>query len=349
MLTDLFGWTSTTELQALWRKFGDYGLLLIAISAWAEMITSVCATFSKRMVRLRMFAILNNMFGVLVGTTTGNLPTAIKHVVSLPLNAARMQEMNRLVANVRRAKETDLNLEWLKPFMQPRRVKAGRRLFSKGDQANEAYFLTEGSIELPELSVVLAPGALFGEMGLFTMEGTRTASAVCLTDARLLVISYEQFEQLYFQNPEFGLCLVRLIVRRFMMNQRQTNVAASSKITVVSRHGCPPGSPYKLLKMRKLAFAVPYTVADLDPLRALLNDRFESVQPSANGRVGEKLLSAHGDEAPKLKQKMRRLRTQRHRPHATAKTPTRTGAHASERLSRGPGECLGAKQTATLG
>jgi CRP-like cAMP-binding protein len=34
----------------------------------------------------------------------------------------------------------------------------------------------------------------------------------------LLAISYEQFEQLYYQNPQFGLYLVRLIVRRFEAN-----------------------------------------------------------------------------------------------------------------------------------
>ena len=135
--------------------------------------------------------------------------------MNLRLDAARLRETNRLVAKVREASETDLKLEWLKPFMHPRLAKAGSRVFSKGDEAREAFVLVEGRIEIPEKSVRIEPGAIFGEMALFTANGRRTASAVCATDVRLLVITYEQFEQLYFQNPKFGLYLVRLIVRRF--------------------------------------------------------------------------------------------------------------------------------------
>jgi CRP-like cAMP-binding protein len=78
------------------------------------------------------------------------------------------------------------------------------------------------------LRTTLEPGAVFGEMALFTAAGRRTASAVCVGDVRLLVITYEQFEQLYFQNPEFGLYLVRLIVRRFEMNHVQSNCSGIS-------------------------------------------------------------------------------------------------------------------------
>ena len=47
------------------------------------------------------------------------------------------------------------------------------------------------------------------------------ASAVCTTDVRLMFITYEQLEQLYFQNPEFGLYLVRLIMQRFEMDVKE--------------------------------------------------------------------------------------------------------------------------------
>ena len=58
-------------------------------------------------------------------------------------------------------------------------------------------------------------------MALFTQDGARLASAVCKTNVQLLYITYEEFEQHYFQNPEFGLFLVRLIVRRLERNQRR--------------------------------------------------------------------------------------------------------------------------------
>jgi CRP-like cAMP-binding protein len=110
--------------------------------------------------------------------------------------------------------------------MHPRRAKTGADLFVKGEKANEAFMLIEGEIELVEIGVVLSPNALIGEMALFTQDGTRTATARCRTDCRLLSISYEQFEQLYFQNPQFGLYLVRLIVRRLQANLAQAKHAS---------------------------------------------------------------------------------------------------------------------------
>lgn len=75
--------------------------------------------------------------------------------------------MRRLIESVKEAADGDLKIEWLKPFMHPRSIKAGGRAFSKGDAADEAFLLVEGRIEI---------------------------------------------------SPEFGLYLVRLIVRRFEMN-----------------------------------------------------------------------------------------------------------------------------------
>jgi CRP-like cAMP-binding protein len=65
---------------------------------------------------------------------------------------------------------------------------------------------------------------------VFTEPGRRTASAVCVSDVRLLVITYEQFEQFYYQNPESGLYLVRLMVRRFEINHADPDAAGVSAI-----------------------------------------------------------------------------------------------------------------------
>ena len=197
-------------------------MFAIQALAWAEAFMAIGAAYATRMIPLRFMAMFGNICGFTQGLAVGSLPTIVKHSVNFPLNAARAREMSRLIANVRESNATNLNIEWLKPFMNPRSLRAGTRLFSKGDEASEAFILVEGRIEIPEYSVVLHPGDLFGEMGLFSTEGRRTASAVCATDVRLLFITYEQLEQLYFQNPEFGLYLVRLIVRRFEMNVRES-------------------------------------------------------------------------------------------------------------------------------
>ncbi len=202
----------------------------IEILAWAEALTAIGSAYVQRMIPLRATAILNNVFGVAAGIGSGSFATFVEHAVNLPLNAIRLREMRRLVASVREAGAADLKIEWLKPFMHPRALKAGSLVFSKGDEASEAFLLVEGQIVIAEGAAVLEPGTIFGEMALFTASGRRTASAICSSDVRLLVITYEQFEQLYFQNPEFGLYLVRLIVRRFEMNDATLGAAKAGAI-----------------------------------------------------------------------------------------------------------------------
>jgi len=198
---------------------GKYaGTVALTALAWAEASTVVGTAYMKRMIPLRITAMVCNVLGLTYGLLTGTFPTIAKHAINLPLNFTRLREMNRLIDSVREANANDLNIEWLKPFMHPESVRATDFVFRKGDVANEAYVVVEGKVEIVERGVTLEPGAIFGEMALFTKSGKRTATAKCLTDVRLLTITYEQFEQIYFQNPEFGLYLVRLIVRRFEAN-----------------------------------------------------------------------------------------------------------------------------------
>jgi CRP/FNR family cyclic AMP-dependent transcriptional regulator len=203
------------------------GALLLALLAWAEAATVVGAAYMKRMIPLRLAAMTGNVLGVTYGLLTWNLPTLVKHSINFPLNATRAREMRRLIASVRQASAGELNIEWLKPFMHPRDERATDIVFAKGDAASEAFILVDGRIEIVECGAILEPGAIFGEMALFTETGKRTATARCLTDVRLLTITYEQFEQLYFQNPEFGLYLVRLIVRRFEANHRDAELESA--------------------------------------------------------------------------------------------------------------------------
>jgi CRP/FNR family cyclic AMP-dependent transcriptional regulator len=214
---DLFG------LLAWLQAESTHGvpLFLSNLFGWAEVAMSIVAAFATRMIPLRYTSMLSNVAGLAYGLVTGYLPSIVEHGVNLPLNASRARQMQKLIVAVRQAAETDLNIEWLKPFAHVRRFKAGETIFRKGDKASEAFIVTEGEVEIPEPGALVRPGDIFGEMALFTPDGVRLASAVCKTKVELLYITYEEFEQLYFQNPEFGLYLVRLIVRRLERNHRR--------------------------------------------------------------------------------------------------------------------------------
>ncbi len=72
-----------------------------------------------------------------------------------------------------------------------------------------------------EAGRTLSAGALFGEIGPFTQGRTRTASAVCATDCRLLVISDTDIERHCMTDPAFGLFLTRLIAGRMAENMAE--------------------------------------------------------------------------------------------------------------------------------
>jgi len=69
---------------------------------------------------------------------------------------------------------------------------------------------------------------LLGEIGLFAPDGLRTATARCKTDVQAARIDYDQFKQLYFQNPEFGFRLLHLIVGRLQENKELPRIAAAT-------------------------------------------------------------------------------------------------------------------------
>ena len=130
--------------------------------------------------------------------------------------------MVRLTRRVRTAAAAgDLSGVWLKPYMRRKRLKAGDVLFRKGDAADHLYFLVEGRIEFVEIAQVMDPGSLFGEIAFFAPDKLRTLTASCLTDCTVLRIDEATFQQLYFQNPEFGFEIVTLVAGRLMADRKR--------------------------------------------------------------------------------------------------------------------------------
>jgi CRP/FNR family cyclic AMP-dependent transcriptional regulator len=158
--------------------------------AWSDALTSIGAAFMSKMIPLRRMAVINNFFGWTSGLLSGSVSTVVKHSINFHLNISRWRQMRQLIDKVKIAGDSDLNVDWLKPFMHIRKLRAGETLFLLGDYANEAFVLMSGEIKLTELSITIKPGTLFGEMALFTEYGKRTATAVCQKDVTLSLISY---------------------------------------------------------------------------------------------------------------------------------------------------------------
>jgi hypothetical protein len=176
---------------------------------------SVIATFCMgTMIPLRFAAIGSNALFIAFGALAQIYPVLILHLILLPVNTARLLQIVRLIQSVKTAQSTDLSLSRLLPFMSRRFAKAGEVLMRKGDNADRMYILAKGKLEIREIRKIVEPGAALGEIGIFARDHKRIATVVCVTDCELYELSDDKAMQLYFQDREFGLAVLQLIIAR---------------------------------------------------------------------------------------------------------------------------------------
>jgi CRP/FNR family cyclic AMP-dependent transcriptional regulator len=180
----------------------------------AAAAASLYAANSRTIIPLRIAAIAANALAMIYSGSHGTYPTFALNAILLPLNAWRLHGMLKLIRDIDAAAKSDMNAEWLLPFMRPISFKAGDVIMRRGEPASAAFYVTAGEVEIVELAKVAGAGTLLGEIGLFTPSGERTMTVRARTDVQAAHIDYERFKQLYFQNPEFGFRLLRLIVGR---------------------------------------------------------------------------------------------------------------------------------------
>lgn len=226
-------------------NLGNSQLVLHSVTAflgslsWAEAlgyvgaVLSIAANSMRTMIPLRCLGIVTNCIFIAYGLLCGVYPTMIVNLVVLPLNIVRLSQMASLIRKVRKASESDLSMDWLKPFMTKRPVKRGEILFEKGDAADVMFYTLSGRYRLRELAIEIPPGHVVGEMGLLAPDNRRTQSLECLDDGEVLAITYDELRQLYFQNPEFGFFFLKLTSSRLFENmaimEREIDLLRSQK------------------------------------------------------------------------------------------------------------------------
>jgi hypothetical protein len=186
----------------------------------------VLATFSMQtMLPLRVTGIISNCVFIAYGYFTSAWPVVALHLILLPLNSLRLYQMMQLVRKVQEASHGDLSMDWLKPHMTKRRHRAGDNVFRKGDVAEAMFYTLTGRYRLVEIDSEIAPGQVIGELGFLAPENRRTQTFECVEDGELLMISYSDLRQLYFQNPKFGFYFLRLTSERLFRDIRRLEAA----------------------------------------------------------------------------------------------------------------------------
>jgi CRP/FNR family transcriptional regulator, cyclic AMP receptor protein len=191
----------------------------------------VLATFSMRtMIPLRLLGISSNVAFIAYGLMASLAPVVALHAILLPLNIYRFVEMRRLVQVIKDAGAGAGGMAALLPYMAPLSLPAGATLFAKGEQADAMYLLVEGRIHLPEFEVDIEAGEMVGEIGLFSPEGVRMATATCVEDCRLQSITRERVRELVFQNPRFAFYLIGVVSSRLTEDLKIIELRVSHKL-----------------------------------------------------------------------------------------------------------------------
>ena len=198
--------------------------IVLANINFANMLALVGATLYvvtlmvRTIVPLRVIGIISMVFFIAYGALAGAVTTFLLYLLSLPINVIRLRQMLTLVKKARLSAQGDLSMDWLRPFMTPRKYKKGDILFNKGDIAKEMFYTISGNFLIKEIGIELPPGRILGELGFIDPNNKRTATVESLENGEVLTITYDRLLELYFQNPEFGYYFLRLTTERLMQN-----------------------------------------------------------------------------------------------------------------------------------
>src|SRR5690242_10474145 len=212
--------------------------------ALAGSVFYVATLMMRTIVPLRVIGIISIAFFIAYGVVAGAVSTLLLYLFSLPVNIIRLRQMLTLVRKARSSAQGDLSMDWLRPYMTPRKYRKGDVLFRKGDVANEMFLTVTGKFLVTEIGIELPPGRLMGELGFVAPKNRRTQTIQCIENGDVLTITYETLLELYFQNPEFGYYLLSLTSERLLQNiSRLEGMVEDYKAKLQQKEVYRPGAP----------------------------------------------------------------------------------------------------------
>jgi hypothetical protein len=195
----------------------------VELLGWAAAAFTLLAFSMRTMLPLRSAAVVSNVFFISYGAVGGLTPVLVLHLLLLPFNILRLVELLRTRRSIERARKGVVDARWLRNLTTARKnFPAGSVVFRKGDPPDFIYYVLSGRVGLEGVDVELGQGEVFGEIAFFTDARARTLTARCLEPCELLALDEAAFTRLHYQDPAFGLYLMRLITQRLMDGMGRT-------------------------------------------------------------------------------------------------------------------------------
>jgi CRP-like cAMP-binding protein len=203
---------------------------------YAAVASSIITCAMKTMIPLRVVSMVCNSCFIVYGFFGAVYPTLALNVLLLPLNALRLRQMQKLIRDVETAATRgDSSIDWLRPFMSSRKFRKGDIVLRKDDVADAMFYNVSGRYRLLESGIEIRAGQVFGELGLISPDNLRTQTVECIEDGQVLVATYQQVKELYFQNPEFGFYFLQLAAGRMFENIRNLEAELVRKNEALAR------------------------------------------------------------------------------------------------------------------
>ena len=213
------------------------------VIGYVASVLGFATFYMKTMVALRCFGLAANVAFICYGYLESLFPILILHSLQLPVNLIRLRQILGLVNKATKYRGGGVPLEPLIPFMRERSIHDGEVLFRKGDRSTGMFYLAEGQVRIPEIDALIQPGEFFGEVSLFAPDNRRTGSAVVETPGTVFWLSERSVALLFFQSPQVGYALIRLITGRLLDNFRHAGASVSTKQDTVRPVADEPKTP----------------------------------------------------------------------------------------------------------
>ena len=161
---------------------------------------------------------------------------------------------------------------------------AGSSIFEMGDSGEVMYILKSGRVEIKVGDIVLETvekGDILGEMAILDEEvHQRSASAVALDDCEVVAIDRQHVLELLRANPEVGLEVSKLMVRRLRLT---TFLSHHDRLTrLPNRTLFKDGCHTAVLRAQRRGTSAGVLIIDLD--------RFAAINESLGYQAGDEVL-----------------------------------------------------------
>ena len=191
----------------------------VAAIGWLGSILTIATYAMNTMMPLRILAIASSISYLIYAYLLQLWPLLGMELALLPINCYRLWQivtLRDLVAQAKDGTATDFSV--IKAYGKKRRINAGSLIFKRGDPVDQLYFIGSGRVLIEEVGIEVSSGDIFGEIAFFTDAATRTATARCVEEAEVYEIDKKRFMRLQFEDPGFGLSVMRTVTRRLSDN-----------------------------------------------------------------------------------------------------------------------------------